>query len=179
MKTRLLAILLRDGLGIIAGNRIRESLRHLAGSIKYYGIVAVFALATIVFLYLTIYEWLARAIDPETAAAILCGANLLLVALMLILRRAFRRPSRPAAGIVTARELVTASLANPAVEAGIAIGQDIRDRVRKATPGVLVTAAIVGLAIVIGPRMIARSKGRAQKRRAAERSDPRQDKVQR
>jgi hypothetical protein len=154
---KLAAMLVREGLGRVAGNQIRKSLRKLVAIIVYYAIMAVLALAALAFLYVLIYAWLAQAIDPESAAAILVGANLLAIGLMLIARAALRR-RRPHAPLI-----VNAPIADPAMQAGIALGQNIGRKLRQVTPQIVIAAAVIGLIIGARPgvlRLFRRSPAR-------------------
>ncbi len=57
--------------------------QRLKGISPFYAVVAVFAVAALVFLYVLLYRFLASRLDDISAAAILCGANLLLIALVV------------------------------------------------------------------------------------------------
>jgi hypothetical protein len=163
----LLAFLLRNGAGLlkdgpeilISQALIRTVTQRLKGFIAFYAVVAVFALAALVFLYVLLYRLLASRLDDVSAAAILCGANLLLIVLIVAGRAVFR--PRP----------VAASAASPIVEllkthaeglggkdmnfdAGIAIGNQIGRHIRKATPQIALAAVVLGLVIGIRPQIL-------------------------
>src|SRR5882757_303412 len=85
------AELLKDGAEVLISQAlIRAVTQRLKGLIVFYAILAVFALAALVFLYVLLYRFLASRLDDVGAAAILCGANLLLIVLMVAGRAVFR-----------------------------------------------------------------------------------------
>jgi len=152
--------LIRDGAEILIGQAlIRAVTQRLKGLLLFYAVLAVFALAALVFLYVLIYRFLSLRLDDVSAAAILCGANLALIALMLIGRALFK-PKR----VITASPLVEliksqagqlgADIKDKDLEAGLAIGAEIGRHLRKATPQIALAAAVLGLVIGIRPQIL-------------------------
>jgi len=139
--------LIRDGAEILIGQAlIRAVTQRLKGLLLFYAVLAVFALAALVFLYVLIYRFLSLRLDDISAAAILCGANLALIVLMLAGRALFK--PKP---VVTASPLVEliksqagqlgADIKDKDLEAGLAIGAEIGRHLRKATPQIALAAA--------------------------------------
>jgi len=165
--TSLLAFLLRNGSGLIRDGAeiligqalIRAVTQRLKGLLLFYAVLAVFALAALVFLYVLIYRFLSLRLDDISAAAILCGANLALIVLMLAGRALFK--PKP---VVTASPLVEliksqagqlgADIKDKDFEAGLAIGAEMGRRLRKATPQIALAAAVLGLVIGIRPQIL-------------------------
>jgi hypothetical protein len=153
---KLLGLLAREGLGVFAVNQIRRSVRKLTGLVVYYAIVMLLGLAALAFLYVLIYDWLSRLIEPQSAAAILCGANLLIVILMLVIRtlvtgKTGRRAPSPA---LLASLAANPAMVDPALAAGVKIGRELRARLRKATPGIVLAAAAIGLIVGLRPGIV-------------------------
>jgi hypothetical protein len=163
----LLAFLLRNGAGLLKDGAevligqalIRAVTQRLKGLIVFYTIVTVFALAALVFLYVLIYRFLASRLDDVSAAAILCGANLLLIVLMVAGRAVFQ--PKPVAE--TASSPIVALLKSHAeglggkdmnFDAGIEIGHQIGRHIRKATPQIALAAVVLGLVIGIRPQIL-------------------------
>jgi len=152
--------LIRDGAEILIGQAlIRAVTQRLKGLLLFYAVLAVFALAALVFLYVLIYRFLSLRLDDISAAAILCGANLALIVLMLAGRALFK--PKP---VVTASPLVEliksqagqlgADIKDKDFEAGLAIGAEMGRRLRKATPQIALAAAVLGLVIGIRPQIL-------------------------
>jgi hypothetical protein len=152
--------LLRDGAEILIGQAlIRTVTQRLKGFLLFYAVVAIFALAALVFLYVLIYRWLSLRLGDVSAAAILCGANLLLVAFMLAGRALFR-PRRVAAASPLA-EVIRAQAGHLGIdpqnghfEAGLAAGAELGRHLRKATPQIALAAAVLGLVIGLRPQLL-------------------------
>ena len=153
--------LLKDGAEILIGQAlVRAGTQRLKGILLFYSIIAVLALAALIFLYVLIYRVLSSRLDDISAAAIMVGANLLLIGLMLAGKAIFK-PRQP---MVTASPLAEqirsqaghlgAELKDKELEAGLAIGSDIGHRLRKATPQIALAAAVVGLVIGIRPQIL-------------------------
>jgi hypothetical protein len=152
--------LLRDGAEILIGQAlIRTVTRRLRGLLLFYAALSGFSLAAIVFLYVLIYRWLSLRMGEIDAAAILCGANLLLVALMLVGRALFR--TRHVAPVSPLAELIRAQASHLGIdpknghfEAGLAAGAELGRNLRKATPQIALTAALLGLLIGLRPQLL-------------------------
>jgi hypothetical protein len=147
---KLLGSLLRDGLAVAAGNQIRKSIRRMGGLVAYYGVVAVFALAALAFLYVLIYDWLAQRLDPLSAAGILFAGNLLVAIVMIVARRL----SKPRPSLNVQVPVVNGAVAGQAMEAGVALGREMRERLRRATPQIVAGAAVLGLIVGVRPQLI-------------------------
>jgi hypothetical protein len=163
----LLAFLLRNGAGILKDGAevligqalIRAITQKLKGLIIFYTVAAVFAMAALVFLYVLIYRFLTSRLDDISAAAIMCGANLLLIMLMVAGRAIFK--PKPVAE--TAVSPIVALLKSHAeglggkdmnFDAGIAIGNRIGRQLRKATPQIALAAAVLGLIVGVRPQIL-------------------------
>ena len=163
----LIAFLLRNGSGLIKDGAelligqalIRAVTQRLKGFLLFYAVIAVFALTTVVFLYVLIYRFLSSRLDDISAAAILCGANLLLIGAMLA-ARAILRPkpvaaASPLAGLFRSQAAqLDAEVKDKDFEAGLAIGAEIGRHLRKATPQIALAAAVLGLVIGIRPQLL-------------------------
>jgi hypothetical protein len=132
----------------------------LKGFLLFYSFIAVFALSALVFFYVLIYRVLSSRLDGISAAAILVGANLLLIGLMLAARAIFK-PRRPTISASPLAELIRsqaehfgAELNDKDFETGLAIGTEIGHRLRKATPQIALAAAVLGLVIGIRPQIL-------------------------
>jgi hypothetical protein len=163
----LLAFLLRSGAGLLKDGAevlisqalIRAVTQRLKGLIVFYVILAAFALAALVFLYVLLYRFLASRLGDVSAAAILCGANLLLVVLMVAGRAVFRpKPivESAASPIVALLKASAEGLGGKDLnfDAGIAIGHEIGRHIRKATPQIALAAVVLGLVIGIRPQIL-------------------------
>ena len=164
--SRLLSFLLRSGAGILRESAevyigralVRRAVQSLLGFVLFYGALAIFALAALAFFYVLIYRGLSSRLGDESAAAILSGANLLLIASILLGRALLRRRPKqslnsPLGGL--ARSL-TEGLESDDVdfETGLAIGQQIGQRIRKAAPEIALAAALLGLIIGFRPQIL-------------------------
>jgi hypothetical protein len=152
--------LLRDGAEILIGQAlIRTLTQRLQGILLFYAAITGFSLSAIVFLYVLIYRWLSLRLDDVSAAAILFGANLLLVALMLAGRALFRprrvAPASPLAGLIRAQaSQLGRDTKNGHFEAGLAAGAELGRHLRKATPQIALGAAVLGLMIGLRPQLL-------------------------
>jgi hypothetical protein len=152
----LLGFLLRNGGGLIKEGAevligqalIRAITQRLKGILLFYAVIVVLALAALVFFFVLLYRWLSLRFDDVSAAAILLGANLLLIGLMLAARAIFK-PRRP----VISQHL-GAELKDEDFDAGLAIGSAVGKRLRKATPQIALAAAVLGLVIGIRPQIL-------------------------
>jgi len=165
--TSLLAFLLRNGSGLIRDGAeiligqalVRAVTQRLKGLLLFYAVLGVSALAALVFLYVLIYRFLSLRLDDISAAAILCGANLALIVLMLVGRALFK--PKP---VVTASPLIElirsqagqlgADIKDKDFEAGLEIGAEMGRRLRKATPQIALAAAVLGLVIGLRPQIL-------------------------
>ena len=164
----LLGFLLRNGSGLLKDSAevligqalVRAVTQRLKGILLFYSVIAVFALAALIFLYVLIYRILSSRFDDISAAAILVGANLLLIGLMLAAKALFK-PRKPVTSASPLAELIRsqaehfgADLKDKDFEAGLAIGAEIGHRLRKATPQIALAAAVLGLVIGIRPQIL-------------------------
>jgi hypothetical protein len=163
----LLAFLLRNGAGLLKDGAevligqalVRAVTQRLKGLIVFYAVTAVLALAALVFLYVLLYRLLASRLDDVSAAAILCGANLLLIVLMVAGRAVFRpKPVAESAAspIVALLKSHAEGLGgkNMNFDAGIEIGNRIGRHIRKATPKIALAAVVLGLVIGFRPQIL-------------------------
>jgi len=157
----LLLSLVREAATVLVGREIeRRVKRRLAGLAATIAVLAILGLAALVFLYVFAFEAIAAALDPQSAAAILCGANLLLIALILIgrsiARRSRRRPQRPGRPDI-------AALAGPEMEEALAFGIQTAERLREMAPTAAIVAAILGLAVGARPELLDLLKPRRER----------------
>ena len=117
--------------------------------------LAIFGLAALVFFYLFVYRWLSMRLDEESAAAILCGANLLLIALVLGIR----------AISAASRRGEAKHEANADLHAIMDIGAGLTERLREKAPTAALVAVIIGLAVGARPELldIFKSSGKSGK----------------
>ncbi len=155
----LLSYLLRSGGGILRESAellisqalVRAATQKLRGILLFYGALSVFALASLMFFYVLLYRWLSQMVGDIGAAAILLGVNLLLIAIMLLARSivSARTPARsnsPLAEMIKSHaEGMGAS--SGSFSAGMEIGGQIGEQVRKAAPQIAIAAAVLGLAV--------------------------------
>jgi hypothetical protein len=152
--------LIREGAEILIGQAlIRAVTQRLKGFLLFYAVLGMFALAALVFLYVLIYRWLSLRLDDVSAAAIMLGANLILIALMLAARAIFRpRPviaASPLAELIKSQlEHLGAEVEDKDFQAGLAVGAEIGRHLRKATPQIVLAAAVLGLVIGIRPQIL-------------------------
>jgi hypothetical protein len=163
----LIAFLLRNGSGLVKEGAeiligqalIRAVTQRLRGILLFYAVIVVLTLAALIFFYVLIYRWLSLRLDDVSAAAILCGANLLLIALMLAAKAIFK-PKRGIAAsplgelIKSQAEHLGVEIKEKHLEAGVAIGSEMGKRLRKATPQIALAAAVLGLVIGIRPQIL-------------------------
>jgi len=136
---RLIYLLIKEGLALfISRDLIRRSVRRIILSIIFYTILSLFAAAVIVFLYVFLDRWLSQFLGATSAAAIICGGNLAVIGLALIIRALSRPQPAPQARSI-------AAAANPNFDAGIAIGRNLSKSLKKAAPEIAIAAAIAGI----------------------------------
>ncbi len=162
----LLSFLLRSGAGILRESAeayigralIRRAVQSLVGLILFYGALTIFALAALAFFYLLLYRWLSALLGDVNAAAILTGANLLLIVLIILGRAVFRR--RPKQSLNSPLEGLARSMTDGLeagevdFETGLAIGKQIGRRIRKAAPEIALAAALLGVIIGLRPQIL-------------------------
>jgi hypothetical protein len=150
--------ILRDSAEILIGRALIGAVTHrLKGILAFYTVLMTFALAALVFLYVLLYRFLCLRLDEISAAAILCGANLLLIVVMLA-GRALLRP-KPIIAVSPLAELIKSQVdglgtKDTDLDAGIAIGRQIGKHIRKATPQIALAAIVLGLAIGARPQIL-------------------------
>jgi len=162
----LLMFLLRNGGGVLKegaelfiGQALaRAATQRLKNLLAFYTVLAIFALAALVFFYVLLYRWLSVWTNEQSAAAILCGTNLLLIAAMLAGRALFR-PKAPITSGSPILNLVKShsrglSTKDVNFDAGIEIGREIGKHVRKAAPQIALGAAILGFVIGVRPQIL-------------------------
>ena len=147
----LIALLLQAGGDML----VRRTARHMANAAALYGLIAVLVLSAFVFLYMFLYGWLAAALDAPSAAAILCGANLLAIAGILFARWLSNRRPRSRAPASGAEALVNSLIGGESplggdLESALAIGVEAGQRLRKAAPQMALAAGLIG--IILGAR---------------------------
>jgi hypothetical protein len=152
--------LVKEGAEILIGQAlIRAVTQRLKGILLFYAVIAILALAALIFFYVLIYRWLSLRLDDVGAAAVLSGANLVLIALMLAARAIFK-PKRglaasPLAELIKSQvEHLGVEIKDKHLEAGMAIGSEMGERLRKATPQIALAAAVLGLLIGIRPQIL-------------------------
>lgn len=152
--------LIKDGAEILIGQAVvRAVTQRLKGFLLFYAVIAILALAALIFLYVLIYRVLSSRLDDISAAAILVGANLLLIGLMLAGKAIFK-PRRvitasPLAELIKSQvEQLGAEVKDKDLEAGLAIGAEIGHRLRRATPQIALAAGVLGLVIGIRPQIL-------------------------
>jgi 4-amino-4-deoxy-L-arabinose transferase-like glycosyltransferase len=163
----LLAFLLRNGSGLVKDGvemligqaLVRIVTERLKGILLFYAGITVFALAALIFFYVLIYRLLAMRLDDTSAAAILLGANLVLIGLMFAGKAMFRRkPAVTASPLVEMLKLraehIGVAVKDEHFEAGLALGTEFGHRLRKATPQIALAAAVLGLVIGIRPQIL-------------------------
>jgi hypothetical protein len=152
--------LLKDGVEVLIGQALIKAVtQRLKGLIVFYAVIATFALAALVFLYVLLYRLVASRLGDISAAAILCGANLLLILLAVAARAVFRpKPiaASAASPVVQLLKAHTEGLGGKDLnfDAGIAIGNQIGRHIRKATPQIALAAVVLGLVIGARPQIL-------------------------
>jgi len=163
----LLGFLLRNGSGLIKDGAemligqalVRTVTERLKGILLFYAAIFVLALASLIFFYVLVYRLLAARLDDVSAAAILLGANLVLIGLMFAGRAIFKpKPVVTASPLVemlkSQAEHIGVAVKDEHFEAGLALGSEIGHRLRKATPQIALGAAVLGLVIGIRPQIL-------------------------
>jgi hypothetical protein len=136
--------LLREWAKVAISREVANRTRQASRMGMLFGLVAMLGLASLIFFYIFAFKWLAAALDEVQAAAILCGANLLLIALILGVRAAAASRRRRAAERAPSAEL----------QALLEIGLGLEQRLREKAPAVALAAIIVGFAIGARPELL-------------------------
>jgi hypothetical protein len=165
--------LIKDGAEILIGQAvIRAVTQRLKGILIFYAVISVFALAALIFLYVLVYRWLSLQLDDVSAAAILVGANLLMIVVMLAGKAVSKPKPVPTGAAAPLIEMVRSQVGHLGAEAkagnfeaGMAMGQEIGARLRKATPQIALAAAVIGLVIGIRPQILGQFGRRQQQPR--------------
>lgn len=152
--------LVRDAVEALIGQALIQTVtQRLKGILLFYAAIALFALAALVFFYVLVYRLLSARLGDINAAAVLLGANLVLIGLMFAGRAIFK--PKPAVAASPLAELIKSQAGQFGVaatdehfEAGLALGSEIGRRLRKATPQVALAAAVLGLVIGIRPQLL-------------------------
>lgn len=159
---------LREGAEIFIGQALaRAATQRLKNILAFYAVLAVFTVAALAFFYILLYRWLSIWTNEQSAAAILCGANLLLIA-ALFAGRALFRPKAPISSGSPIVDLIKShtdglGAKDMNFEAGIEIGSQIGRQLRKAAPQIALGAAIVGLIIGVRPQILGLFRRRERK----------------
>lgn len=153
--TSLLWSLLTEAATLLIAGEVRRAVREAVAAAIIWIIVGVLGLAALAFLYVLLYRWLADLLGDERAAAILVGGNLLLIGLILTGRALFlagaRRRSRRALRGEAAEAL---KVGEAGLEAGIALGAQIGEKLKKSAPEIALIAGIAGLVIGLRPQLL-------------------------
>jgi hypothetical protein len=138
---RLIYMLIKEGLALfISRDLIRRNVRRIILSFIFYTILLLFAVVAIVFLYVFLDRWLSQSLGATSAAAILCGGNLAVIGLALIVRSLSQRRPKPQAGSIAG-----ALQTNPNFDTEIAMGRNLAASLKKAAPEIAIAAAIAGV----------------------------------
>ena len=171
----LLSFLIKSGGGLlresaeayIGGVLVRKTIHELVRAAIVYILVGVFSTIALVFLYIFLYQWLSSRLDGMSAAAILCGANLLMIAAVLLAQwlrknRAKLEPRASGGGLLGS--LQGHPLLDPDnLDAGIAMGMEVGKKLRKAAPQIALAAGIIGLIVGVRPELLNLFGGRGGK----------------
>jgi dipeptide/tripeptide permease len=171
----LLSFLLKSGGGLlresaeayIGGVLVRKTIHELVRAAIVYVLIGVFSIVALVFLYIFLYQWLADRLDGKSAAAILCGANLVMIAVILLVQwlrknRMKLEPKASAGGLLG--NLQGHPLLDPDnLDAGIAMGMEVGKKLRKAAPQIALAAGIIGLIVGVRPELLNLLGGRGGK----------------
>jgi hypothetical protein len=159
----LLLSLIREGATLFIGREIEKRIKQRLASLAVtFAILAVLGAASLTFLYIFAFDAIAAALDRQSAAAILCGANLLLIALILIGRTIAQQARRRRVGAV--RPLGIAGLTKSDTNEALALGVQTAKRLRKMAPEAAIVAAVLGLAIGARPELLDLLKPRRDSR---------------
>ena len=150
--SRLLSLIVREAMALLVAAGLRRAMDRAAGLVALAVTLGVLGMAALAFLYVLLDQLLAERLGPISAAAVLLGVNLVLIALVLGLRwLTGRRQSLPAP--FATEEGARSDLGEAresALDAGIALGLQIRDRTRRAAPEIALAAALIDSAEATG-----------------------------
>lgn len=150
----LLSVLREWVVAAISREVATRTVRRVSEAVALFVIMAVLGLASLVFFYLFAYRWLAATIDDESAAAILCGANLLLIALIIGIRAlagSLRRKTADNAKNAELHELLN-------------LGLSINEQLREKAPIAALVAIVAGIAVGARPELLDILKPKPKKR---------------
>jgi hypothetical protein len=137
--------LLREWAIVAIGREIAtRTLRRASEAALLFVLLTILSVAAVVFFYLFAYRWLSARLDGESAAAILCGANLLLIGIILGVRAISAALTRGEAKREASAEL----------RGLMDIGLGLEERLREKAPTAALVAMIVGLAIGARPELL-------------------------
>jgi hypothetical protein len=162
----LISFLMKSGGGLlresaeayIGGVLVRKTIHELVRAAIVYILIGAFSLVAVIFLYIFLYQWLADRLDGKSAAAILCGANLVMIAVVLLVQwlrknRTKLEPRASAGGLLG--NLQGHPLLDPDnLDAGIAMGMEVGKKLRKAAPQIALAAGIIGLIVGVRPELL-------------------------
>jgi hypothetical protein len=161
--------LLREGAeAYIGGVLVRKTIHELVRAAIGYVLIGVFSTVALVFLYIFLYQWLSSRLDGQSAAAILCGGNLVMIAVILLVKwlrtnRTKLESKTPAGSLLGG--LQGHPLLDPDnLDAGIAAGMEIGKKLRKAAPEIALAAGIIGLIVGVRPELLNLFGGSARKK---------------
>ncbi len=160
--------LLREGAeAYIGGVLVRKTIHEMVRAAIVYVLVGVFSIVALVFLYIFLYQWLRDRLNGESAAAILCGANIMMIAVVLLVQwlrknRTKLEPRTSTGGLLGG--LQGHPLLDPDnLDAGIAMGMEVGKKLRKAAPQIALAAGIIGLIVGVRPELLNLLGGRGGK----------------
>jgi hypothetical protein len=162
----LMSFLMKSGGGLlresaeayIGGVLVRKTIHELVRAAIVYVLIGIFAIVALIFGYIFLYQWLSRRLDGASAAAILCGAHLLMIAVVLLVQwlrknRTKLEPKASAGGLLG--NLQGHPLLDPNnLDAGIAMGMEVGKKLRKAAPQIALAAGIAGLIVGVRPELL-------------------------
>ncbi len=137
---------------------VKKAKERLVGLIALYALLTVLSLAVVTFFFIFLYRWLSVRVNGEYAAAILCGASLFVIIAILIWRKLSQRrrkiPERRAIGGLVETLASVLEAQDPNLEAGLALGRRLRDKLKNVTPELVIAAVLVGLIIGVRPEVL-------------------------
>ena len=153
--TSLLWSLITEAATALIAGEVRRAVREAVAAAITWIIAGVFGLAALAFLYVLLYRWLAESLGDERAAAILVGVNLLLIGLTLAGRALFLAGARRHARVQLKGDAADAlKVGEAGLEAGVALGAQIGEKLKKSAPEIALVAGIAGLIIGLRPQIL-------------------------
>jgi hypothetical protein len=146
---------LATGLGrdLVAG-RLQAAKKSVIATVVAYALIIVFAIASLCYLYSAIWMVIVKSTGPLTATWIMLGANVVLILIVFVSLRIYRRSVMRAAKrrAETARigALTTGSPLQMAVQAGRAAESGFRANAKT----IAATAIVLGLAVGARPELL-------------------------